>query len=520
MSRWVMFESMPWKIESSLDRFFRNGEPQMEIVGTDSLTLLGGVLTLPKVALNEKPHLVLVADEAAVQKLVTSLRFLTPEAHPYVLPAFDVGVYSGLHPNRRALARRLRWLWRAHNARPGDIFVASVEAWVQRTLPYSTLSKNAFSFRRGDEIPADLSAWLEARGYVHVPIVEDVGTFAVRGGIVDVFSPAHDHPVRLELFGDIIESLRSFDEDSQLRLDELDVLEVIPAQEILFDDENRQAAAARFRRSFDGRPVDREEAQALLHQLAQGQYFHGIEFLLAYFYSTPGLPVEHFNSPLNVWRVDPFAVTRAFDQLVGDSKKEFDISEGQIIRPLFAEVYSTLEAADVPPGSQSITLTKVRVEDSARPVALLPVSTSDLKEVATTAKTMAAHASELSEFLRRKIQEWKTLGYAVFFAVSTQAQAQRLNLLLEKSDLHPILVGDGTYSWQQWLEEQRARTECIHIIERPLGESLRYTEEHLVFLREEDVFGGKRARAEYKSSGSLEKRAHAFNFGDLKPGDL
>lgn len=514
-----MFEHLPWKVENSLDRFFRNREPVLEIVGSDSATFLAGLLTLPKVAWSEKPHLVIVGDSATANRLVTSLRFFSPEAQPRVLPAFDVGLYSNLYPNRRTTAQRLRWLWQAQNAKPGDIFIASVEALIQRTLPYQILSKKSLALSRNDSLPADLAARLEGMGYVNVPLVEDTGTFSVRGGIVDIFSPAHDHPVRMELYGDMIDTMRFFDPENQRSLNEADQLCLIPAQEILFTDENRQKAAARFKASLENRPVDREESSAVLHQLVQGQYVHGIEFLLSYFYETPALPAEHFNSPLNVWKVDSFELTRAYDQLVADSKKEYETSLSQIIRPEFTDVYSSLEAQQFPPQSQEITLSKVRVggePEEGQPV--LPVSTSDVKEVANQARSLAGNAHDLSDFLKRKVQEWKNLGYRVFVSVATQAQAQRLSLMLEKSEMKPVLV-EG-YSWHQWLEEQMTNRERIHIVERPLGESLRFSDEHMIFLREEDLFGNKRPRGEYKSSGTLEQRAHAFNFGDLKPGDL
>jgi transcription-repair coupling factor (superfamily II helicase) len=519
-----MFEHLPWKVENSLDRFFRNREPMMEIVGTDSSTFLAGVLTLPKVALNEKPHLVIVGDQLAAQRLVTSLKFLTPAARAFVLPGFDVGIYSNLYPNRRTTALRLRWLWQAQNAKPGDIFIAPVEALVQRTLPYQSLSQRSLQFKKNDVLPADLGQKLEALGYVNVPLVEDVGTFSVRGGIVDVFSPVHDHPIRLELFGDIIESMRYFDEENQRSLpggtDEANQLCIIPAQEILFTDENRQKAATRFKASLEGRQVDREEAQAVLQQLAQGQYVHGSEFLLSYFYPAPATPVEHFNGPLNVWRVDPFELTRAYDQLVADTKKDLDSAQAQIIKPEFSEVYSSLDALDFPDGTQQITLSKVHVGDDRanEGIAILPAATADLKEIAATAKKLSGQANELAQFLNKKIHEWKNLGYAVFVSVATQAQAQRLHLLFEKAELEALLV-EG-YDWDQWLNQQREQSHVVHVVERPLGESLRYSDEHIIFLREEDLFGFKRSRGEYKSTGTLEQRAHAFNFGDLKAGDL
>ena len=496
----------------------------MEIVGTDSATLLAGLLSLPKIAMSAKPHLVIVGGAKDAERLVTSIQFISPESRPVVLPSFDVGIYSNLYPNRRVIAGRLGWLWRAQNARAGDIFIAPIEALIQRTLPYEVLSHKALRLGKNASLPDRFAQALELLGYDNVPIVEDVGTFSMRGGIVDVFSPAHPHPVRLELYGDLIESLRFFDVDNQRSLGEAPQLQIIPAHEILFNDENRQKAAAKFKTSYEGRKIDREEAQALLHQLVQGQYFHGAEFLLSMFYDQPALPLEHFNTPLNVWRLDPFEIERQYDALVAENKTEFEASVNQIVRPQSRDVYASLEELEYPPDSQTLTLTKVHLGDESKEggagQAILPLSTSDLKEIATSAKQVGAQSTELSEFLNKKVMEWKNLGYSIFISVHTQTQAQRLQLMLEKSEVLATLKEENSYDWDTWIQEQQQNPKLVHIIERAVGESLRFSDERIIILREEDIFGNKRAKAAYKSSGTLEQRAHAFNFGDLKTGDL
>ena len=517
-----MFEHLPWKIENTLDRFLRNRESSLEVVGTDSATLLAGILTLPKISMSDRPHLAVVGDSAAADRLVTSLKFFTPDARVHVLPSFDVGIYSNLYPNRRVIAQRLKWLWRAQSAAPGEIFVASVEALLQRTLPYQTLSDQARKLGKNDVLPPDFAEHLESLGYFSAPIVEDVGSYALRGGIVDVFSTAHHQPVRLELFGDIIESLKFFDPENQRSLGDAPALEIIPANEVLFDDDNRQGAASQFKASFEGRAIDREEGQALLHQMVQGQYFHGIEFLVSYFYPKTALPLEHFNTPLNFWRLDPFELERKFDDLLAESKRDFDSSQAQIVRPEFAQVYAGLEDIAPPGDSHTITLTKVRLGDqqSSEGQAVLPLSTADLKEVASAARQLAGQSGDLADFLNAKILDWKNLNHAVFIAVNTQAQAQRLRLILERAEIESVLAPENEFLWERWSEEQRLNNKLIHIVERPVAESLRFAEENFVLLREEDIFGNKRSRAAYKSSGTLEQRAHALNFGDLKPGDL
>ncbi len=518
-----MIEQFPWKVEASLARFLRLSESQIEIVGTDSPTVLAGLLTLSAVNLDPNPHLVLVADSAAVGQLIASLKFIGPTHRIHVLPAFDVGLYSGLYPNRRIIAARMGWLWRAQHAQAGDIFIAPLDALLQWTLPYQTLAGQALSINKNGVLPDDLAAQLDGMGYNNVPIVEDVGTFSIRGGIVDIFSPAHEFPIRLELFGDVVDSMRFFDIETQRSLGETNSLDMIPAHEILFDDESRQRAAVRFKASYADRPVDREEAQGLLHQLVKGQYFHGIEFLLSYFYQTPALPLDHFNSALNVWRLDPIELTRRHDALIAENKTEFESAAAQTVRPNHSDVYANYDNLRLPSGSKELSLTKIHLDDGAAQDterAVLPLATADLTEVIQGARALQSPATELGDFLGRKIRDWKNLGYAVFVSASTQAQVQRLNLLLEKSEITGHAVEDSSYDWEQWCEAQAQTSSLVHIIPRAVGNSLRFPDERMVILREEDLFGRKRARAEYKSSGTLEQRAHALNFGDLKPGDL
>ncbi|MGE4133234.1 MAG: transcription-repair coupling factor [Bdellovibrionales bacterium] len=518
-----MFEHLPWKVENSIDRFLRNREPNLEVVGTDSATFLAGLLNQSKLLEQDKPHLVIVPDPAAATRLWQSLRFFNPRAEAHLLPAFDVGLYSNLYPNRRVISTRLSWLWAAQNAKPGEIFIAPQEALLQRTLPYTELARRVLKLKREDTLPEGLHQRLEDSGYVNVPVVEDIGTFSIRGGIVDIFSPALPQPVRLELFGDIIESLHSFDPDSQRRTGELSELAVIPAQEVLFTDDSRQKAAQLLKSSFEGRPLDREESTAILHQLAKGQHFHGVEFLSSYFYQVAALPTEHFNTPLVVWRLDQIEAMRAYDSFLAEAKRDFEASAAQIIRPMMNEVYAEPIALEFPPDTQAIRLDKVRVQEGPNDdvaVPILPVSASDMRELAKSARALAGQSTELATFLNKKLHEWKSQGYAIFIAVGSKAQAQRLHLLLEKSELRADLIEDEESHWPGWVEAQHADNNLIHLLNRPLGESLRYADENLIFLREEDLFGIKRTRRDYKQSGSLEKRAHAFNFGDLKPGDL
>src|SRR5690606_11008423 len=106
----------------------------------------------------------------------------------------------------------------------------------------------------------------------------------IRGGIVDIYSPAHEAPVRLELFGDIVDSCRFFDPVSQRSDGDCPIYHVIPPQEIQFTPESRQAAAKYFAETVGDRELNTEEVQTLKQHLALGQYLSGMEFILTGFF--------------------------------------------------------------------------------------------------------------------------------------------------------------------------------------------------------------------------------------------
>lgn len=518
-------ESLPWSVEGSIDRFFRNQEGRLEIVGTSSPSALGGILSLHKVRWSDRPHLIVVPTPADASRLETALQFFDPTGGIFVLPPFDVGLYSGLYPNRRTVAQRLSWLWKASQAKPGQIFIAPIEAMAQKTIPFSVLHQGSFSLSKNDSLPDRLNETMQKLGYVSVPIVEDVGTFSMRGGILDIYSPAHEQPLRLELFGDIIDSIRSFDPETQRSGEEVTRLQVIPAQEILFNDENRARAAQMFKESLSGREVDREDGQLYTQSLAQGQYQHGMEFLISYLFENADVPAHHFSEPLTVWQLDPLSIEREYDELKRVSQTEFETSEHQIVRPQFDELYVDQKTAMSVIEGRTIQLTRVKIEDPGEAEhPILPFSTTDLKEISATARGLGGKASELSNFLEKKFAEWKNIGTKIFFSTATLSQAQRLKLLVENANAQVAIVEEEKYDWPQWIEAQELNPQLVHIVPRDLPETFRSSAEHFLVLKDEDLFGSRahrvKTRENKKRESDIEARAHALSFGDLKPGDF
>src|SRR5262249_41032886 len=149
--------------------------------------------------------------------------------------------------------QRLASLFRLHlseKARP--VVICSVRGLARRVLPRAALDKRSLLISLEMEQDRDeLARKLTAAGYAKTPVVEDPGTFAVRGGVFDVWSPLDPQPVRLEFFGDLIEKIKAFDPQTQRTVRELKELSLCPAREIVLDDEGRKAAIATVRAAAD-----------------------------------------------------------------------------------------------------------------------------------------------------------------------------------------------------------------------------------------------------------------------------
>tara|TARA_Y100001935_G_C17307726_1_gene513505 strand:+ start:679 stop:4143 length:3465 start_codon:yes stop_codon:yes gene_type:complete len=499
----------------------------MDIVGSDSVVFLAGCLLDDRVRWNARPHLVVVPSSDEADSLVQALQFFDPASSAEILSGFDVSPYSGLYPSRKLMAQRMGWLWKASHAKAGQIFIAPIEALLQKTLPYSEFSKRQMTLQKNELLSDNFAEILKSWGYTQTPIVEDVGTFSFRGGIVDVFSPAHEKPLRMELFGDVIDSARFFDPGSQRSEEDCLRYEVIPPMEIQFTSESRQRVSKYFQQTLSEDVENPDEVQNIKQHLSLGAYQHGMEFLLAGFFESLDSPLDHFSSELNVWMLDPMACEKSGDEFFRNLKKDFELSENLVFHPRIEDLFVSVDELPYPEDSKTLSLSKIKIEEGAQEVeehlkpALLPVSTGSLKEVANQIKNLSGNATDLSQFLGQKVSEWKNLKQTVVFALSTQSQAERIKLLLDRVGLTSTLIENNEPVPLDFIEREQQNVKGVHLMIRNLPESFRLNEPGWIFLREADLFGrtSKKRRAS-KEGVNEDSKAFALNFSDLKPGDL
>ncbi len=180
----------------------------------------------------ERPVVLVCADEGEAERMARDLEALTGEK-VRILAAREFTFHNAAVVSRQWEHRRLSVL-RALTAGECPLLVCTVEALLQRTIPRTLLTQAAQMLRLGESYDLnELAETLAAAGYSRCDQVEGVGQFALRGGILDVFSPAHDKPVRAEFFGDEVDSLGLFDPSTQRRTENIREAELLPAAEVL-----------------------------------------------------------------------------------------------------------------------------------------------------------------------------------------------------------------------------------------------------------------------------------------------
>ncbi len=229
-----------------------------------------------------RPRAVFIAaDEAEMRAIAATAPYFAPELDVIAYPAWDCLPYDRASPTLRVMAERVAALHRLQQApRGAQLLVTTANAAAQRTLSPFRIRQLVATLAPGARIGRDaLAALLQANGYVRVETVTDSGEFAVRGGLVDLFPSGEDHALRLDFFGDEIESVRSFDPADQRTTGRLDGFTLLPASEALLDEDSVKRFRSRYRERFGASAT----GDPLYQAISDGRRLSGMEHWLPLF---------------------------------------------------------------------------------------------------------------------------------------------------------------------------------------------------------------------------------------------
>ncbi|MBI5498440.1 MAG: transcription-repair coupling factor [Deltaproteobacteria bacterium] len=522
------------------------GQPPLRVNGVHGLGVAYVAVSARRLH-PARPVILVTPDEESADEAARDVRFLLGCAGDAAsgervlrFPGDERGPYAEQSPDSVAIMDRVAALFAFATDRAPAFLVVSAAAASRRTVPVRALQRYAQLLVTGEQVGREpLLQALSRSGYTPVSQVEEVGTFAVRGGIVDVYAAGEPWPVRVDLFGDEVESLKYFDPETQRTRPDPPLKEWSfgPAREVVFDTENVARAKGALRDLADRQDIPTRQVSQHLADIDAGIPFFGIEGFVPAFYP-PGRPSLLRFLAENGGANPPVLVT------------EDSIACGHALRAAHDEFLQAHERARsrgrmaFPPDDHTATpdelerdralLPRVElerlnlIEAGPAPVELKCVPTRDLRnQIVARLKGATAHqaeehghhasAEELLEPLVLKAKALRSARVATFLVAETLGGVERLKELLDGHGLGVRVVKQAPDVFDEEVL-RRWFDPSVHawILQgRPHAPSrgAEFPDLGVAFISEEEIFG-KRAQR-----GPKHRSAFKTSLSDLEPGD-
>ena len=224
--------------------------------------------------------IVFTPDAESALRLQTAWQFFRPADNALFLPDWETLPYERFSPHQDLVSERLSALWQIKSG-AADVLFVPVATAMQKLPPVPFLAGRTFWLKTGQTLDIGrLKTDLVDAGYNHVSHVVAAGEFAVRGGIVDLFPMGSEMPYRIDLFDDEIDSIKTFDTDTQRTISPVSEIRLLPAHEFPTDSEAQKIFRSRFREEVDGNPND----AAVYKAVSNGHFGAGVEYYLPLFF--------------------------------------------------------------------------------------------------------------------------------------------------------------------------------------------------------------------------------------------
>ncbi|QPQ55768.1 transcription-repair coupling factor [Allosphingosinicella flava] len=446
-------------------------------------------------------------DEAAMRAIVDAAHYFAPELETLSFPAWDCLPYDRASPSLRASSERLAALHALQGKPKGpQLLVTTVNAATQRTLTPFRIRQLVARLAPGERIDRDrLAMLLNANGYVRVESVQDAGEYAVRGGLVDLFPSGEEEALRLDFFGDEIETVRRFDPATQRTTGTVEGFTLLPASEALLDEESIKRFRSRYRELFGAAAT----GDPLYQAVSDGRRLAGLDHWLPLFEERLATLFDHLSDDDIVVRDagDAGAAEARFEAIADyfENRKRAQSSDPGSYRPLEPKtLYLTREEWQTLIEDRPLHLTTPFHEPESASVVDFEVDgprdfAPERAQNANVYEAVVAHVTAL----RRS-------GHKVVLASYTGGARERLKGLLADHGLTKTVEANG---WQEALGAAAKNQVALTVVQLDHG----FTTKDVALLTEQDMLGDRLVRRRKRK-----KSADAFlsELATLSPGDL
>ena len=439
-----------------------------------------------------------------------------------LLPELETAPWADISPDRRAILRRMATLFRLSQGAASEVLVTSPAALARRVIARDAYADLVDVLEAEEEIDRERTLAILARGgYSRAPVVEDPGTFAVRGGVIDVFVPLYRFPVRIELLGDIVETLRFFDPETQRTLRPIKEIHIHPVRETV------PTRGARLRERLleaaDAAVHPSAKTRAVLDQIDAGEDFFGIEALTPAFHDRM-VSIAEYLPPDALFLVDePDSVMEAIEEdfVNGEESYRRRVDEHRLAFPPGDFFLTGKEARALFAGFRTVEASALDLHETNESSALHLHGERNDDLTAELRQAMHDRHEELLRPLVRRLREWHEVGTRTVVVSPNLQHAERLDGLLRGYGLQPRVdrALASTFASGDLLAAKFQP--LVEITTGPLHRGFRLPLDHLAVVTESEIFGEKATRrpAKAKKPSSVAGAA-AESFKELSPGSF
>ncbi|MES2174065.1 MAG: transcription-repair coupling factor [Pseudomonadota bacterium] len=449
----------------------------------------------------------IASDEQLMRAVADTAHYFAPEIEIIEIPAWDCLPYDRASPSLRAASARLAGLY-ALQAKPKgpQLVLTTLAAMTQRTLTPFRVRQLVAKLAPKERIAIQaLAAMLQANGYVRTDTVHDRGEFAIRGGIVDLFPGGEDMPLRLDFFGDEIETVRRFDPSDQRTIENVDGFTLLPASEALLDEETIKRFRGRYRETFGATAT----GDPLYQAVSDGRRLAGMEHWLPLFEEKLVPLADHLGEDAVLIR-DPGVAGAAESRFesIRDyhaNRIQAKTSDPGAYRPLKPESLY-LDTAEWDAAVATMPMHGTTPFHEPESATVLDFAVDGPRDFAPE----RAQNSNIYEAVGKHIAALRKAKKKVVIASYSVGARERLSGLLADHDVTRLATADN---WQEALGVAANGSVTLTVL--PLDHG--FTAPDVAVLTEQDMLGDRLVRR-----AKRKKSADAFlqELATLSPGDL
>jgi transcription-repair coupling factor (superfamily II helicase) len=465
-----------------------------------------------------RPLCIILPTPKDVEKFQNDFRFFSAShSIPFFnFPSYNISPYKNLSYHNETAARRVGILYHLMSAEKPFVMVTNATSLSQQVLPQKELIDYAELLMENEEFDRDaLIQKLIAGGYVRTSLVEEPGDFSVRGGVLDLYSPLYPDPLRIEFFGDLVESLRTFSVVSQRTLENVREVVVIPARETILRKDSLDKVMARIREQAARQEIPITKMREVVDRIKKEGVFSGLERLIPLVYPKLNTIFDYIPDSALYILDDPARLDQEVANLIHQAQVHYQVAchDARLCAPPELLYISEKQIQEILSSKKTLNMKALPVESAnASGASQYRYQLED-----TTDLRMQMKHQTQSEHLYLPLAEWinqkKEAAYAVFLVCNTENQAHRLNellgaygLLLNHLDKFPELRS-GVHRHQG----------IASICHGEVSGGFVWPTERIAVVPEQDIFGKTRRR---RRSRSRNVRTELLSFEDLKIGDL